>query len=87
MLGFCSPRCIKSPEEFLQILKRKRVCADGYINDFSIAFFYLENRDSSHAPVRNLSCVIARRVGYTDQVGCFDKRSFTVLLPDTSVQI
>lgn len=58
--GFHYPRCIKSAEEFLQILKRERVCADGYFNDFSIAFFYLENKDSSHAPVRRLIYVILK---------------------------
>ena len=84
--GSRSPRCIKSAEEFLQILKRERARADRYSHEFSLAFFYLENMDSSDDKVRRLSHVIARRVRYTDQVGWLDKSSFTVLLPDTSAQ-
>lgn len=83
LLGFRSPRCIKSAEEFLQILKRERARADRYSHEFSLAFFYLENMDSSDDTLRRLSHIIARRVRYTDQVGWLDRCSFTVLLPDT----
>ena len=82
--GSRSPRCIKSAEEFLQILKSERARADRYSHEFSLAFFYLENMDSSDDTLRRLSRVIARRVRYTDQVGWLDRYSFTVLLPDTS---
>ncbi len=53
--GSRSPRCIKSAEEFLQILKSERARADRYSHEFSLAFFHLENMDSSHATVRRLS--------------------------------
>jgi len=84
MLGFRSPRCIKSADEFLQIIKRERARADRYSHEFSLAFFYLENMDSSDDTLKCLSHIIARRVRYTDQVGWLDKSSLTVLLPDTS---
>jgi len=46
MLGFRSPRCIKSADEFLQILKSERARAERYSHEFSLAFFYLENMNS-----------------------------------------
>ena len=87
--GFRFPRCIKSAEEFLQILRSERARADGYFSILIISkmlYLYLENLGSSQATVRRLSHLIARRVCYTDQVGWLDRHSFTVLLPDTSAR-
>jgi len=60
LLGPRFPRCIKSAEEFLQILKSERAHAECYSRAFSLAFFHLENMDSSHATVRRLIYVILK---------------------------